>query len=225
MFWNSKLVILPFFFSLALILGWSAIVAAAPISIDFEALSGGVAVTSQYDESGVTFQSSFDDFDSPGIIVDTSKSLKANSFTEGIYILFEDPIYSFRVSVFEYDNSGYEQDDEEEYYEEGGDDFYDEGGEEEYYAEEEYSVHLVVFDLGLSALNDFDENLVHSIDVWSSLTASEYSGIGAIWLSGTQDFKIDDIVIDATQPVPEPATILLLAGGLAGLVFYRRKKK
>ena len=36
---------------------------------------------------------------------------------------------------------------------------------------------------------------------------------------------LDDVIIDAANPIPEPATVLLLGSGLAGLAGLRRKFK
>jgi hypothetical protein len=46
-------------------------------------------------------------------------------------------------------------------------------------------------------------------------------------LDWDNDFRIEGATLtaDATAPVPEPATLLLLGSGLAGLAFYRRKRK
>ena len=93
-------------------------------------------------------------------------------------------------------------------------------------------------------------NLQNPIDVISygdnywgygsySITDNVFSGYefnGILQLLGTYDsisFDISpneywhgfNIGADSTAPVPEPSTILLLGSGLAGLAFYRRKRK
>lgn len=55
---------------------------------------------------------------------------------------------------------------------------------------------------------------------WRSLSDESWNGF-TVGVEGTAE----EILPSDGNPVPEPSTILLLGSGLAGLVFYRRKRK
>jgi len=68
--------------------------------------------------------------------------------------------------------------------------------------------------------------MTQAVDGFAGALAFGFTGGDVAWLSifGQDDFAIGRLTMDSA-PIPEPSTILLLAGGLAGLALLRRKQK
>jgi hypothetical protein len=73
---------------------------------------------------------------------------------------------------------------------------------------------------GLGGKADFQRYV--SLDFFDRFIELTFTGISNV--AGNRDFTIDNVVVSAASPVPEPASMLLVASGLVGLVRYRTRR-
>jgi len=85
---------------------------------DFENFSAGTFVYQQYSDNGITFSDNLDALNSTSQIVNggyalSNYALMPNSYSNGIYILFNMPVCSVNTYVFEFPSPDPEPEEEE----------------------------------------------------------------------------------------------------------------
>jgi hypothetical protein len=201
---------------------------ASAITIDFEGLAVGDALLDQYQSQGIYFRDQLSySGNSPGKIVETgSKSLQPHTNPQAMFILLANPSHFFSFDKWEPSS------------EQGGD-----GGENvqqptEKPAEEQapgepppqgdYTVYWHFF--SYDGTNYQDAGVYYNSDknLWVRVPFTFSEPISAVHIWGdivnNQPYYLDNLRFDTSiNPVPEPATMPMLALAIVGLAGFRRK--
>ena len=216
------------------------------VIINFNELPVSDYIFNQYSDYNIYFR----DFSlaSPGKAISlgqgSSISLQPFSYSAGFYILFTQPINYIAVNVIEPQGVTETQPPEEPTVLEEPDPYpeprelpFDDinGPSEPVFSEQEpggdpeeppkntVTLEALQWDDNQNKYQSFGLNSISATDGWKLLSFSSNGPIDGVRIWGTLDFYIDNLSTQTTNPIPEPATMLLLGFGLIGLVGVRRK--
>lgn len=191
---------------------------ATAIDITFDGLSANTPLDDQYGAEGVWFRDAMSlSGASPAVVVDGGflgwRWLQPNHYANPIFVLLSNPVSSFAVWKFEPSGAQPPQEDAPP----------QEQPAQEDQPPQEDTVYLEFF-LGPDSIGTLSD---HNRGSWGLVTFASATGFDTIKIVGDQPYILDNLRFEAasSNAVPEPSTVLLLAGGVAALAWVHRRRR
>lgn len=222
----------------------ATVITASPakaVTIDFNDLIKGTTITDQYSSLGVYFRDQLSlAGNSPGSIVSdgigATSALEPTAFSNPIYILFSQPIYSFDLVKFEHvaqqtpteqppsEQPPSEQPPSEQPAEQAPSEQPPTEAPTESAPQEEYTVYFEFFKDNSGVYEKLDADMHNSVkDAWTLMGTRSTVPISAVKVYGSNYYKVDNIGFSHVVATPEPATMVLFGLGGVAMAFFRRK--
>ena len=207
--------------------GMAGVASADTITIDLEDLAAGAQLFDQYSADGIHFRDQLLlTGNSPGLIASSgyasAMALQPNQYASPMFILLDNSATAFNLYKFEASET-VAQPPEEQQQEQPQEQQQEQPQEE---APPPYTVHLEFFKFDGSAYQSIGTIQNSDKDAWVQVSFTSVEQISAIKIYGTLPYSVDNMQFETTStPVPEPATMLLMGTGLAGLVGSKIRRR